>query len=991
MMVTFVCECEKKALDRTRRVLDAFANRIGSRTWQTVITEEGLDAVKKLLRKTASKNTAVSCHWIRSRSRSDLLWVVGSQNKFNPQGIVPVNYTNQIDALKMDEIDVNIENYYANTKKQPLDQHLFAVGYTAYRIIQKFELNDGDKLAQAVFVAGCWHDMGKVDFGFQDWLAKELKKGILDLDIPESGQHDDKKSTNYPRHNEISLLLFYLLNKQKFPNSNIKKYAEHSIYWHHDKWFRGIERNGEHKSFSLDMVYNKLLETKNVKTMFEVTRALTNQINIISESYMDDDSMLIDKSYSVAQEEKLNNIEKEMLPKYKSYLEKLIVNKYQDNIKENAKNNLARTAVITADRLISSLSSEALARHLEEKTLDNLIESAFIKESGLSRAIQDCLDGFEKKYPNSERNQQQAKAVTDLAKEEVNVGVLNGAAGCGKTKIALEWAAKTSVKKIIWVCPRVQVCQGLFHDLTTPDYLPNAKIEINTGEFKQIAQFGNKPEDTPTGQEFSGDIVITTIDQITNAIITHRSVTSLVAYMNAHVVFDEYHEYINMPAFNLLFAELVECKKLQNNAKALLVSATPNYYFVEELLGLKNIIGIESFNQSQYQIKFTYFDEAKQDESNPLYQPHPKNTFVISNTAITAQQSFIANQRDENAILFHGKFKKSDKQELFNKVFECFKESGNHQYDLLRSGPIVQASLNISCDKMVTEFTHAENWLQRLGRLDRFGKNTELNLYITAIPETLANGKQTGKCARFLNSLHCLQSAKAWYEFLKSELIEDNPVTINQLYKLYQRFYKNNTHLAAIEEDLKKALNKSIGVINRKVLDPVSFPHKKQPQDAKVRIKKQSLRGDNRFVQMAVWNIDNDKEEFPNEYAYDENDEFECETKNLTLEVSLIEGRDFSGEKNPNKDLLSIMFKNHYKILSDKMGKAITKPRSLFEYKKESLTADNPIYVSYTPEDLRRLNGNDRNPCPYAIYYAEGKNQPIGAISNNNSEGENDE
>ncbi len=93
MMVTFISECEKKALNRTRRVLDAFANRIGSRTWQTVITEEGLKAVKKLLRKSATKNTAVSCHWIRSRSRSELLWIVGNRNKFNQEGIVPVNLT----------------------------------------------------------------------------------------------------------------------------------------------------------------------------------------------------------------------------------------------------------------------------------------------------------------------------------------------------------------------------------------------------------------------------------------------------------------------------------------------------------------------------------------------------------------------------------------------------------------------------------------------------------------------------------------------------------------------------------------------------------------------------------------------------------------------------------------------------------------------------------------------------------------------------------
>lgn len=93
MIVTFISQCEKKALTKTRRVLDAFANRIGDRTWQTIITEEGLLAVKKLLRKTATKSTAVSCHWIRGRRRSELLWIVGNRNQFNAEGIVPVNTT----------------------------------------------------------------------------------------------------------------------------------------------------------------------------------------------------------------------------------------------------------------------------------------------------------------------------------------------------------------------------------------------------------------------------------------------------------------------------------------------------------------------------------------------------------------------------------------------------------------------------------------------------------------------------------------------------------------------------------------------------------------------------------------------------------------------------------------------------------------------------------------------------------------------------------
>ena len=208
---------------------------------------------------------------------------------------------------------------------------------------------------------------------------------------------------------------------------------------------------------------------------------------------------------------------------------------------------------------------------------------------------------------------------------------------------------------------------------------------------------------------------------------------------------------------------------------------------------------------------------------NPLYQTQPQNTFVISNTAITAQQSFISNQQSETALLFHSKYKKSDKQDLFEEVFNTFKKGGTKDYSLLRAGPIVQASLNITCDKMLTEYTVAENWLQRLGRLDRFGENTQPNIYITAVPETLANGKQNGRCARFLNQSHCLQSAKAWYFFLLDKIADKSTFTIGELYQLYQDFNEDPKSREAIEQDLVVALKNSVYLLNTKVMDPFAF------------------------------------------------------------------------------------------------------------------------------------------------------------------------
>jgi len=93
MNILLISQCDKRALTETRRILDQFAERRGDRTWQTPMTKDGLDTLRRLLRKTARKNTAVACHWIRGLDHSELLWVVGDAGRFNAQGAVPTNTT----------------------------------------------------------------------------------------------------------------------------------------------------------------------------------------------------------------------------------------------------------------------------------------------------------------------------------------------------------------------------------------------------------------------------------------------------------------------------------------------------------------------------------------------------------------------------------------------------------------------------------------------------------------------------------------------------------------------------------------------------------------------------------------------------------------------------------------------------------------------------------------------------------------------------------
>ncbi|QLR42504.1 type I-F CRISPR-associated helicase Cas3 [Enterobacter sp. RHBSTW-00994] len=139
MNILIISRCTKHARNESCRIIDQFAERTGDAAWQTVITLEGVNTLRKLLRKTARRNTAVACHWLKKNGQTELLWVVGNLRRFNAQGRVPTHRTTQR-VVKNDA------------------EHRW---------------HNAESMALLAAIAGLFHDFGKAGMCFQQTLRGE--------------------------------------------------------------------------------------------------------------------------------------------------------------------------------------------------------------------------------------------------------------------------------------------------------------------------------------------------------------------------------------------------------------------------------------------------------------------------------------------------------------------------------------------------------------------------------------------------------------------------------------------------------------------------------------------------------------------------------------------------------------------------------------------------------------------------------------------------
>jgi len=132
MHVIFISNCEKKAVARTRSVIDRYATRIGDRAWATPITDQALQEIQRALRSKASRHTSVACYRNSRVQGMRLLWIVGNRTHYDSR-----------------------ERFAVSTRTKKKEMPLFM-----------------RHVALVATLAGYCHDLGKASIHFQGKLRK---------------------------------------------------------------------------------------------------------------------------------------------------------------------------------------------------------------------------------------------------------------------------------------------------------------------------------------------------------------------------------------------------------------------------------------------------------------------------------------------------------------------------------------------------------------------------------------------------------------------------------------------------------------------------------------------------------------------------------------------------------------------------------------------------------------------------------------------------
>lgn len=577
--------------------------------------------------------------------------------------------------------------------------------------INNIEIKDAEKFFEALTTAILLHDLGKIGYKFQKEVYK--KDGL-----PEGLKEFLKKTKSVEtRHEILSALWCCLLLPE---NDEWTKKIRTAVLLHHYNDFYIGEK---------DLAEIILKYPEDVKNYLEFVEENWDEI----EKFLED----------------IKNLVKELSEEH--------LKKVSERIK------------ISRDRVIE------LRKRIEEK--EDLIEFAEFYEinndnpdynfmiflgclrrcdysaSGdipveTSKDLKNIFKEVENKIKEHIKKEPDWQKKT-LEKAKSGSIVLIAPTGAGKTEFALLWNSKIN-KKLIYTLPLRVALNDLFHRFGE-NYFEKGDVDIlHSTSFieyldDKMDRETNIEKKITSAKLLSSPVLLTTPDQVFLTSLNYYGSDKIIAvYPTASIVIDEIQAYDPEMA-SIIIKTLQIVKEL--NGDVLVMTATLPPYFESflfndasisekyslnfERIDTKDIEGVKNYNLKRHRIKIVdnalvEYKEKSELKINTELESwikkfEGKNVFIVLNNVSKAIEVYKHLEKEyPNTYLLHSRLIEKEKDRRIKEIKEKLEKN---EKVIVVATQIIEASINLDFDAMITEVSPIDSQIQRWGRVYRNRKS----------------------------------------------------------------------------------------------------------------------------------------------------------------------------------------------------------------------------------------------------------------------------
>ncbi|WP_424355914.1 CRISPR-associated helicase Cas3' [Methanobacterium sp. MBAC-LM] len=726
-------------------------------------------------------------------------------------------------AKSRDQENYLLKEHLKEAVKRTLQLHEF-IGENKDSFNYNIVKNDG--IFEKLVIATILHDLGKIDYSFQ--------KKVFDRDERKSSGDWEKVKTflkplnnpeiRYPRHEILSTIWSTFLME----NTKLDSAMRTAILLHH---------------------YNEyfIAEKDLMEIVFNYRKSIASYLKFISTN---------------------SDIFQEFLSSLFEYIEEETKGFSNSEIVIKAIKSLEPSNMDKLDLLIEKIDSheDDISEFAEFYDIDNdnpdydfLVLLGFLRRCDYSSSggvdiergeLKTVFDGLSETI---EKNIAKDKTEIYLWQKDVlktinsdKSLVLVAPTGSGKTEFALLWA-EINKRKLIYTLPLRVALNDLFSRFrnSKDGYFNGEDVDIlHSTAFIEYIKEEKEGNDLDidkmmtSTQMISSPILLTTPDQVFLTSLNYYGSDKVISvYPFSSIVIDEIQTY-NEEMAAIIIKTLEIIHKLKG--KILIITATfPPYYenYFNELGedGFKIIdvakfdettkSKIKNFNLKRHKIAVlekSLFDsdlKLKKDsesELNKLIEDFKnENLFIILNNVKKAIKIYENLKNKGNIYLLHSRLIEKEKRRRIKEIKEKIEDKEKKEKVIVISTQIVEASVDLDFDAMITEISTIDSQIQRWGRVYRNR--------VVDYPEDKSNiiifsGEKIEdeplKVDRGTRAIYDYKVIEKTFEVLKEHKINSNALDYEDEREMIKEVFEKEINGVKLKEIYEKGIQKNLDYLN---------------------------------------------------------------------------------------------------------------------------------------------------------------------------------